>query len=287
MSASDQAQQGRRLDRVRPREQAAIGRQAATGRGWGWVLPTLSGIGGLLLWELAVHGLELPSYLLPAPSEVALVMVEKWRLLLDQLVYTAFAAAVGFVIALAISLGLGAMIAASPAVERVLYVWLVVFHAIPKVVVAPLLLVWIGFGLKSSIIFVVVFTFFPMLVNTVAGLRSADPDLLLLARSMGGSSWHILRKIRIPSAMPSIISGIKISITLAPLGAVIGEFVASNKGLGHMLIQSVGSLEVPVAFAAVTVVSVLGILVWYLAEFVERITIPWHASQRGRSGSES
>jgi NitT/TauT family transport system permease protein len=286
MSAADQSEQGRRLDRVRP-QQAQIRGQGFSGRGWGFLLPTASGIGGLLLWELAVRALELPSYLLPAPSEVATVMVQKWRLLLDQLVYTAFAATVGFVIALVIALGLGAMIAASPFVERVLYVWLVVFHAIPKVVVAPLLLVWIGFGLKSSIIFVVVFTFFPMLVNTVAGLRSADPDLLLLARSMGGGSWQVLRKIRIPSALPSIISGIKISITLAPLGAVIGEFVASNKGLGHMLIQSVGSLEVPVAFAAVTVVSVLGILVWYLAEFFERATIPWHASQRARTGAES
>jgi NitT/TauT family transport system permease protein len=174
------------------------------------------------------------------------------------------------------------VIAASPAVERFVYVWLVVFHAIPKVVVAPLLLVWIGFGLKSSIIFVVVFCFFPILVNTVTGLRSADPELLLLARSLGGSTWQTFRAIRLPSAMPSIIAGIKISITSAPLGAVIGEFVASNRGLGHMLIQAVGSLEVPTAFAAVTVVSVFGIAVWYLAEFFERHAIPWHASQRGR-----
>ncbi|MCC7272739.1 MAG: ABC transporter permease [Alphaproteobacteria bacterium] len=286
MSATDESAAADRLDRVRPREQAPIRGRALAGKGLSFLLPTLSGIGGLALWELAVQAFELPPYLLPAPSVVAQVMVEKWRLLLDQLVYTAFAATVGFLIAVAISLTLGAVIAASPVIERVIYVWLVVFHAIPKVVVAPLLLVWIGFGLKSGIIFVVVFTFFPMLVNTVAGLRSADPDLLLLARSMGGSSWQILKKIRLPSALPSIISGIKISITLAPLGAVIGEFVASNKGLGHMLIQSVGSLEVPVAFAAVTVVSVLGILVWYLAEFVERITIPWHASQRGRSSEE-
>lgn len=253
------------------------------GRGAGILLPLLSGAGGLALWELAVRGFELPSYLLPAPSEVAQVMAEKAWLLLDQLQYTAFAAATGFIIALAIALTLGALIAASPAVERVLYVWLVVFHAIPKVVVAPLLLVWIGFGLKSSIIFVVVFTFFPMLVNTVTGLRSAEPDLLLLTRSMGGNAWQTLRTIRLPSALPSIMSGIKISITLAPLGAVIGEFVASNKGLGHMLIQSVGSLEVPTAFAAVVVVSILGIITWYFAEYLERIAIPWHASQRGRA----
>jgi NitT/TauT family transport system permease protein len=254
--------------------------------GLGLLLPTLSGIGGLALWELAVHFFELPSYLLPAPSEIAQVMAAKSHLLWVQLQYTGLAAVCGFAVALAIALGLGALIAASPAVERVVYVWLVVFHAIPKVVVAPLLLVWIGFGMKSSIIFVIVFTFFPMLVNTVTGLRSADPDLLLLARSMGGSPWHVLTKIRIPSALPSIMSGVKISITLAPVGAVIGEFVASNQGLGHMLIQSVGSLEVPTAFAAVTVVSVFGIAVWYLAEGVERAVIPWHASQRGRGAED-
>lgn len=251
-------------------------------RGGGFWLPTASILGGILLWELAVWAFELPSYLLPAPSEVLAVMVERWELLLDQLGYTAFAAAVGFAIALGISITLGALIAASPAFERVIYVWLVVIHAIPKVVVAPLLLVWIGFGLKSSIIFVVVFTFFPMLVNTVSGLRSADPDLLLLTRSMGGSARQTLWAVRLPSALPSIMAGIKVSITLAPLGAVIGEFVASNKGLGHMLIQSVGSLEVPTAFAAVVVVSILGIVTWYCAEFVERAAIPWHASQRAR-----
>lgn len=251
-------------------------------RGSGVLLPTASILGGLLLWELAVWAFDLPSYLLPAPSEVLALMVERWELLLDQLGYTAFAATVGFVIALGISLTLGALIAASSTFERVINVWLVIIHAIPKVVVAPLLLVWIGFGVKSSIIFVVVFTFFPILVNTVTGLRSADPDLLLLTRSMGGSTWQTLRAVRLPSALPSIMAGIKISITLAPLGAVIGEFVASNKGLGHMLIQSVGSLEVPTAFAAVVVVSILGIATWYFAEFVERAAIPWHASQRGQ-----
>lgn len=254
----------------------------AKGRDWGVVIPVLSLLAGLGLWEAAVLVFELPSYLLPAPSEVAGVMVEKWFILLDQARYTVLAAAAGFAIALLVSVVLGALIAASRAVERVLYVWLVVFHAVPKVVVAPLLLVWIGFGVKSSIIFVVVFTFFPMLVSTVTGLRSAEPDLLLLARAMGGSKWQTLRTIRLPTALPSIIAGVKVSITLAPVGAVVGEFVASNNGLGHMLIQSVGNLEVPTAFAAVVVVSVLGIAVWYLAEFIERAAIPWHASQRTR-----
>jgi NitT/TauT family transport system permease protein len=253
------------------------------GRGWGVIIPAASLLAGLLLWEVAVRVLTLPSYLLPAPSEIAEVMVEKWFILLDQARYTVFAAVAGFAIALAISLVLGALIAASRTVERVIYVWLVVFHAIPKVVVAPLLLVWIGFGVKSSIIFVVVFTFFPILVSTVTGLRSADPELLLLTKSMGGNRWQTLRAVRLPTALPGIIAGVKVSITLAPVGAVVGEFVASNNGLGHMLIQSVGNLDVPTAFAAVVVVSALGILVWYLAEFIEAAIIPWHASQRTRN----
>jgi NitT/TauT family transport system permease protein len=254
--------------------------------GLGILIPTLSGIAGLVAWELAVRIFKLPSYLLPAPSEIAQVMMEKWHLLWVQFQYTASVAAIGFVISLAISLSLGALIAASPWVERVVYVWLVMFHAIPKVVIAPLLLVWIGFGMKSSIIFVVVFTFFPVLVNTVTGLRSADPDLLLLARSMGAGRWRMLTKIRLPTALPSILSGVKIAITLAPGAAVIGEFVASNEGLGHMLIQSVGNLEVPTAFAAVTVVSIFGIAVWYLAEWVERAAIPWHTSQRAQGTAD-
>jgi NitT/TauT family transport system permease protein len=249
----------------------------------GVLIPIVSLLAGLLLWETAVRMLDLPSYLLPAPSEVVVVMAEKGRILLDQLRYTAWAAAAGFAIAFAVALTLGTLIAASRTVEQVVYIWMVVIHAVPKVVVAPLLLVWVGFGLKSSIIFVVVFTFFPMLVNTVTGLRSADPELLLLARSMGASRWQTMRAIRLPAALPSIISGVKIAITLAPVGAVVGEFVASNNGLGHMLIQSVGNLEVPTAFAAVVVVSLLGIMVWYLAEWIEAVAIPWHASQRAET----
>lgn len=252
----------------------------AKGRDWGVVIPALSLLAGLALWEVAVRVFELPSYLLPAPSEVAGVMVDKWFILLDQARYTVLAAAAGFAIALLVSVVLGGLIAASRAVERVLYVWLVVFHAVPKVVVAPLLLVWIGFGVKSSILFVVVFTFFPILVSVVTGLRSADPELVMLTRAMGGNGWQVMRRVRLPTALPSIIAGIKIAATSAPLGAVIGEFVASNHGLGHMLIQAVGSLEVPTAFAAVVVISVFGIAVWYAAEAVERLVIPWHASQR-------
>jgi NitT/TauT family transport system permease protein len=246
----------------------------------GWILPAVSAAIGLALWEGCVAFFDLPAYLLPAPSAVLGAMVTYWRVLLSQLAFTALAAAAGFAVALVLGIAFGAAITASRTVDRMLYPWLVISHAIPKVVVAPLFIVWIGFGLKSEILFVIVFTFFPIIVNTVTGLKSIDPDILQLARSMGATRWETLRKIRIPNALPSIFAGIKVSATLAPVGAVIGEFVASNYGLGHVLIQSVGNLETTLAFAAVVVISIFGIAIWYAAEWVERASIPWHACQR-------
>ena len=243
--------------------------------------PLTSGIGGLVAWEVAVRLLQLPAYLLPAPTHVAAAMGDHWWMLIRQLGFTAFAAGTGFAIALAFGVLAGAAITSSEIVDRMLYPWLVITHAVPKVVVAPLFIVWLGFGLKSEIIFVIVFTFFPIVVNTVTGLKSADLELLLLVRSMGAGRLQTLWKIRIPGALPSIFAGVKIAATLAPVGAVIGEFVASNQGIGHLLLQAVGSLETPLAFAAVFLISIFGIAIWYVAELIERWSIPWHASQRG------
>lgn len=244
------------------------------------VPPLLSALFVLALWEGFVRLNNVPAYLLPAPSLILSVMIERFELLMRQLGYTALASALGFTIALVSGIALGAAISASRIFDRAVYPWLVISHAIPKVVIAPLLLVWFGFGMTSSVLFVVVFTFFPIVVNTVAGLKSADPEMLQLARSMTANPWQALWKIKVPGALPTVFAGIKISVTLAPVGAVVGEFVASNVGLGHLLIQAVGSLETPLAFAAVVVISIFGIVIWYAAEAIERLTIPWHASQR-------
>ncbi len=262
------------------------GRKARKTPPWVWAVltPLLSAVGGVALWELVVQLRDIPAYLLPAPSHVATEIVANWARLMRQLGFTAFASVVGFVIALVLGIGLGALFTSSRMIERIVYPWLVIFHAIPKVVIAPLFLVWIGFGMKSETIFVVIFTIFPILVNTVTGLKAADPDLLQLARSMGATRFSALWKIRVPAALPTIMAGVKISATMAPVGAVIGEFVASNVGLGHLLIQAVGSLETPLAFAAVVVISIFGMAIWYLAELVERWLLPWHSSVRNTGG---
>lgn len=246
-----------------------------------FLLPLLSALIGLGLWEAAVRINEIPTYLLPAPSVVAVKMVVSAKLLFRELAWTAFAAAAGLIVAVTFGVLAGAGVAISHTLDRMLTPWLVTIHAVPKVVVAPLFLVWFGFGLQSEIFFVITFTFFPVIVATVTGLKSADPEIFQLVRSMGASRAQTLRKIMFPSALPSVLSGIKLSTSLAPVGAIIGEFVASNKGLGHLLIRAVGDMDTTLAFAAVVLFSIFGVVIWRLAEFAEAKLQPWHPSQRG------
>ena len=264
-------------------EPAASAKTPASGAGnlaAGMLWPLLSGAIGLVLWEGLVRLFKVPVFILPAPSQVIVTIVEQWWYLLSQLAITTFAAGLGLIMAVVFGLAAGAAITASRLVDRMLTPWLVIAHAVPKVVIAPLFLVWFGFGLQSEMFFVVAFTFFPVIVNTVTGLKSADPEQILMVRAMGATPTQVLRKIQFPSALPSICAGIKLAVTLAPVGAVIGEFVASNKGLGHLLIRAVGDMDTPLAFAAVTVFSIFGVLLWRLAEWGERRVLPWHPSQR-------
>jgi NitT/TauT family transport system permease protein len=260
---------------------AAIAEPTTSGGGIGWMLwPLLSGAIGLALWEGLVRLFKVPVFILPAPSQVIGTIIDQGWFLIGQLAITMAAAGLGLVIAVIFGLAAGAAITTSRLVDRMLTPWLVVAHAVPKVVIAPLFLVWFGFGLQSEVFFVVAFTFFPVIVNTVTGLKSADPEQLLMVRAMGATPGQALLKIQFPSALASICAGIKLAVTLAPVGAVIGEFVASNQGLGHLLIRAVGDMDTPLAFAAVTVFSIFGVLLWRAAEWVERRALPWHPSQR-------
>lgn len=243
--------------------------------------PLLSAVIGFGLWEGLVRYYAVPPYVLPAPSLVFVELIRNVQYLFTQLGWTVLAAASGVVLAIVLGVLAGALVGLSSTADRMLTPWLVVVHAVPKVVIAPLFLIWFGFGVQSEIFFVVTFTFFPIVVATITGLKSADPDVLQMVRSMGASRTQVLRKIMFPAALPIILSGIKLSISLAPVGAVIGEFVASNQGLGHLLIRAVGDMDTALAFAAVTLFSIFGVLLWRAAEFVEGKLLPWHPSQRG------
>jgi NitT/TauT family transport system permease protein len=247
--------------------------------------PLLSAVIVIGLWECLTRYYAVPSFVLPAPSLIAVEMFDNARYLLTQLGWTALSALIGVTIATFIGLLAGSVVAISPLADRMLTPWLVIIHAVPKVVIAPLFLIWFGFGVQSEVLFVVTFTFFPVVVATITGLKSADPEMLQLVRSMNATRTQTLIKIMLPTALPSILSGIKLAISLAPVGAVIGEFVASNQGLGHLLIRAVGDMDTGLAFAAVVLFSVFGVLLWRAAEFVEGKLLPWHPSQRRRAPS--
>jgi len=244
-----------------------------------YIVPTAGAIVGIVAWEVSVRAFNIPEYLLPAPSRVLESMVN-FEQLIGALGATVLSAGIGFLIAFVISIILAALISESKLINQLIYPWLVVAHAIPKAAIAPLFLVWLGFGLASKVMFVVTFCVFPLVVNAVSGLGQANPDQVQLVRAMGAKRSTVFRLIRIPTALPSLFAGIKISATLAPVGAVIGEFVASNDGIGHLLIGAIGNLDTPIAFAAIVLVSAFGVAIWYAVELLERRSIPWHVSQR-------
>jgi NitT/TauT family transport system permease protein len=157
---------------------------------------------------------------------------------------------------------------------------LVFSQSVPKIAIAPLFVVWFGFGIIPKVIAAFMLGFFPIVVSTVMGFKSVDPDMLDLARSMKASRLATFMRISLPQALPSIFAGLKVSITLAVVGAVVGEFVGSNSGIGYLLQIANGNFDLPLMFAALTVLSAIGVLLFVAIDVVERLLIPWHASQR-------
>ncbi len=168
----------------------------------------------------------------------------------------------------------------SRTVESFVYPLLVFSQSVPKVAIAPLFVVWFGFGIVPKVIAAFLLGFFPVVVSTVQGFKSVEPDVIDLARSMGANPLKIFLKFRLPQALPSIFSGLKVSVTLAVVGAVVGEFVGSNSGIGFVLQRATGTFDLPLMFAALVVLSTLGVLLFLAVELVERWLMPWHASQR-------
>lgn len=236
--------------------------------------------GTLALWQLVVMALDVPAYLLPGPLDVARALTDG-RYQWVQNVWVTFLEMVGgFALAAIGGCLLGILVVWSRLLEQTLLPLLVLVNSIPKVAVAPLFLVWLGFGIVPNVIIVLFLTFFPVVMNTVTGLKEVDPDLIDLARSLSAPKWQVFWKIRLPNALPYIFSGLKIAATVAVIGAIIGEFIASEKGLGALIIASQLSLATPAIFGAIALVSVLGVLLFRLVELVERLAMPWERQVR-------
>jgi len=231
----------------------------------------------LVLWDLAIRLFKIPAYLIPPPWEVVKQLVNEWPRLLAESWKTTLG---GFGLTIVIGIPIAMVIAYSRLVESYVYPLLVFSQSIPKVAIAPLFVVWFGFGIFPKVISAFLLGFFPVVVSTVMGFKSVEPDMLDLARSMGASRLQTFFKISLPQALPQIFSGLKVSVTLAVVGAVVGEFVGSNSGIGYVLQVANGNFDLPLMFAALVVLSSIGVVLFVAVDLVERVMIPWHASQR-------
>ncbi|HXX83260.1 MAG TPA: ABC transporter permease [Casimicrobiaceae bacterium] len=245
-----------------------------------WARPILLIALLLLLWEAVVVVFRIPPYLIPAPWDVVVQLVNEWPKLLRESLVTTYATLGGFGLSIAFGIPMALLIAYSRTVEGFVYPLLVFSQSVPKVAIAPLFVVWFGFGIIPKVIAAFLLGFFPIVVSTVAGFKSVERDMLDLARSMKATRLQVFLRISLPQALPSIFAGLKVSVTLAVVGAVVGEFVGSNSGIGYVLQIANGNFDLPLMFAALTVLSLIGVLLFAAVDLVERMMIPWHASHR-------
>lgn len=257
----------------------------AAGSGWQPEFPyaIVTAVALLIVWQGATYLFRIPSYLLPAPSEIALDMVRHWNLLADQAGVTIFEVIVGFLLSVLVGLPLAALFAYSTAFEKATYPLIVGSNTVPKVALAPLLLAWFGFGMLPKILIVVLVTFFPIVINSVVGLKSLSPQMVYLARSMGTSALQVFWLFRLPNALPSVFAGLKVASVLSVIGAVVAEFVGADSGLGYAMMVATSDLNIARQFAAILVLSIIGIVFFWLIGYVERLLIPWHSSVRNET----
>jgi NitT/TauT family transport system permease protein len=257
-------------------------RQKSSLTHWLWLrrFALLSFVAAFGLWEAAVRLFNVAAYLLPPPSTVVAELISRWPRVLDGAIITTQEILAGYLLAVVVSVPLALLIAYSRVLESTIYPLIVFLQIVPKIAIAPLFIIWFGFGFTPKLLLVFLLSFFPIVVSSIAGFKSLDPDVMDLARSTGAGEWLMFRKIRLPQALPSIFTGLKVGAALAATAAVVAEFVASNRGLGYLLLEYNGNLETAMVFAVVLVLSAIGLLVYYAVELLEKLAIPWHVSHR-------
>src|SRR5499427_7687871 len=238
------------------------------------IYPVMTVVGTLVAWEFATRAFGIPAYLLPAPSGIAVSLAENAALILKHGWVTTIEIVLGFLLSIVVGVPLALAIFLWPTFSRSVLPLLVSSQAMPKDAVAPLLLVWFGFGLLPKVLIAFLIAFFPIVIGTAVGLASIEQEKIHLARSMGLGAAATFFKIRLPSALPSVFGGLKISITLAVVGAVVGEFVGGDAGLGYLLMVANGNIDTPLLFAGLVALTVQGVVLFFLVELVERLAIP-------------
>ena len=231
-------------------------------------------------WEIAAQAGWVEDYLLPAPSEVARALVEDRDVLLPDAWVTAQEVLLGFGLALAAGVAVAVALHLSPVLRRSLYPLVVASQAVPVIVIAPILVIWFGFGMGPKLIVIALICFFPVAVNTLDGLRAVDRDQTRMLRTLGAGRWDTFRRLELPSALPFLFSGAKVAVAVAVIGAVFGELVGSDAGLGHAIQVGTAQLLTARVFAAVAILAAMAIALFALLAALERRAVPWAHDRR-------
>jgi NitT/TauT family transport system permease protein len=234
----------------------------------------------MLLWEAAAWIFRLPSYILPPPSEIFFELYKRRVQYASAASFTLRPMLLGFAVAVGVGIALALVVAFSRTMEKTVYPLLVFFQIVPKIAVAPLFIIWFGFGLAPKVLLVFLLSFFPVVVSAITAFRSVDTDIMDLARSTGAGRWRIFVRVQVPHALPMLFTGIKVAAALSATAAVVAEFVASDRGLGYLLLEANGNLNTGMAFGSVFVLTALGFALYAAVEIAEQVLIPWHVSQR-------
>jgi NitT/TauT family transport system permease protein len=238
----------------------------------------------LLIWEAGVRVFQPPELILPAPYAILKELAAEPGMYLQATWYTLLDTLIGFGLAVVIGVSLAVGIVYSRFLEATLYTTLVAMNSVPKVALAPVFIIWMGTGSQSKIGMAFLIAIFAIVIDAVLGLRTVDPDMLALGRTLKGTPLKMLVKIRFPNALPSIFAGMKVGISLALVGTIVGEFVAAQEGLGYVIMAAQGAFDTTRVFAALLILSVVGTLLFYTLEMVEKAALPWHVSRRAAGG---
>jgi len=229
----------------------------------------------LIVWEMFIRIFNVVTFVLPAPSAIIVSLIKNRASLAVATQATAFEVLFGFVLAAIVGVVVALLIVRFERFGRALYPLIVLFQNVPKVALAPIFILWFGFELTPKILLIVIIAFFPVTIDMLAGLQSVEPSFVSLMRSVGASKNKIMLRVRIPHSLPHLMAGLKVAITFSVIGAIVGEFAGANRGLGYVIQFASTQLDTPLIFAALLVVSALGLAFYYVVEFAERLLVPW------------
>jgi NitT/TauT family transport system permease protein len=247
------------------------------------IYPTVALLGFFAAWYLAVVFFQIKPYLLPAPHLILRRIIVDSGLLLGHTAVTSYEVVIGFLVSVIVGFPISILIVWSKPLEKAFMPLLVFSQTVPKVAIAPLFVIWFGFGVLPKLIISVLVAFFPIVIAGGAGLIAVETEMIELIQSMNAGKWEIFKKVRIPNSLPHFFNGMKISICLSVVGAIVGEFVGSDKGLGYVIQVGTSNLDAELLFAAVTILSGVGVLLYGLIVWLEKRIIPWHVGQRHKS----